>query len=232
MFSIKAFTLLLATLPGFFYLPLLMGNPKRMKSSSLLWIGLLAGALSAFSIMLLKSFFIKGTLNPPSKETLTVTLFVSFIEAGLLEECFKNGFYLFTYQLLKKKFDFEANKYLYFVLGAAVGLGFGILENGSYALNPNVGEVSIVFGRLYTTIPAHMMMNILFAYLHSKKVNLFLALLSSIVFHAVFDFFALPSTILGGILLKATLVMGVGFAVWMGKDLMNETKRNALESTI
>jgi RsiW-degrading membrane proteinase PrsW (M82 family) len=218
----KLFALLVAILPGLLYVPIISGNPKRA-SGQIVGIGLLAGATAGITIIVLKSLFLQDVLQPPIKETLTLTLFVAFIEAGLLEEFFKNGFFLLAIRFFfpaTANENFALKPYDIFALGAFVGLGFGLLENANYAFNPELGKLSVLLDRAYTAIPAHIIMNATFGFLKAKKLNLFLCFAASILIHSVYDFFALPSTLLGGILLRILLVTGLGFCLWMGKDLL------------
>jgi len=192
-------------------------------------INLIAGSFSVLLLLFIKSFLFPETINLPNKETLTITLFISFIEAGLLEEFVKNLFFLISVYFTNKYFDFKNNKFLYLVSGASIGLAFAIIENGFYALNPETSNFNNIFGRLFTTIPAHIIMNIIFAFLYSKKFNLLICFLASILFHAIYDFFALPSNLLGDLLLRILLICGFGLIVFMGKNLReSSTKQKEL----
>ena len=218
----RFFLVLLASLPPLFYIKLY----KFKTPSQVIIYGFLGGLFSCLSLIIFKSLLLPEAVNFPSKETLTTTLFISFIEAGLLEEIFKNIFFVLGVKLLnnKNKFDFDLNPYFYVVLGASVGLGFGIFENVSYALNPELGFLNNIWGRLYTTIPAHMIMNIIFSFLYAQRQNLFICLSGAVLFHAIYDFFALPSNLLGDILVRGTLVFGFGLIIYMGKTLINKSE--------
>lgn len=211
---------LLASLPPLFYIKLY----KFKTPNSIIIYGLLSGLLSCLALGFFKGCLLPEALSFPSKETLSITLFISFIEAGLLEEIFKNAFFLLALKLVKNKFDFDLNPYFYLVLGASIGLGFGIFENASYAASPELGFLKNIWGRLYTTIPAHMTMNIIFSFLYSKKQNLFVCLAGAVLFHAIYDFFALPSNLLGDLLVRGTLIFGFGLIIYMGKDLRQKSQ--------
>ncbi|MDJ0624897.1 MAG: PrsW family glutamic-type intramembrane protease [Candidatus Caenarcaniphilales bacterium] len=205
------------------YIPLIIGNPRRV-NFRILFYGLGGGLISGLGIITFKFLFFQKGMHLPTQEVLTLTLFTSLIEAGLLEECFKNGLYLLCLCLLKKQVNFSSNKYSYFALAAFVGLGFGILETAFYASNLKY-EITIIWDRVYTTIPAHMIMNILFGFLISERINPVIALLGSISFHAAYDFFAIPSTLLGGVLLRVLLIIGFGFCLWAGKYLLSQSSQ-------
>jgi RsiW-degrading membrane proteinase PrsW (M82 family) len=218
----KLILVLVATLPPLLYLPLVQGTPARSRKTVLAF-GLAGGVLAGLCILLFKAIFLKNTIKPPSSETLTVTLFVSFIEAGLLEEFFKTTFYLVAFYFLSKKVTFKPFDYL--ALGLTVGLGFGILENAYYALTPQFGKLNVLLDRTYTSVLAHMIMNGVFGFLQAKRVNLISSFLVAILIHAIYDFFALPSTLLGSILVRIVLVTGYGFCLWMGKTLWAENTK-------
>jgi hypothetical protein len=95
------------------------------------------------------------------------------------------------------------------------------MENIYYAFNTH--SFRIVMDRVFTTIPAHMIMNMTFGFLRANKVNWVLALMASILIHSIYDFFALPSTLLGSILVRSVLILGFGFCLWMGKNLLFST---------
>ncbi|MDX1918221.1 MAG: PrsW family glutamic-type intramembrane protease [Candidatus Caenarcaniphilales bacterium] len=216
------FLLLVATIPGFIYIAILRGGTPRYISDKLILFGLVAGIMAGLMILVSKFFFLQDLLQAPGGEVLTVTLFVSFIEAGLLEELVKNLSYLGLINLLGQ--NQKLSPFDLFALGGLVGLGFGVFENGYYALTPEYAKLTILLDRLYSAIPAHMIMNFTFGYLRARKVSIWLALLVSILIHAIYDFFALPSTLLGTILTKLVLVIGLGFVLWMGKQLWEESQ--------
>ncbi len=223
----KFFALLVAILPLWFYLPLI--QPYIPKKQILL--GLTAGILAGLGVLFFKFSFLAGTIKPPTQETLSLTLFISFIEAGFLEEIFKNTAYWLAETHLKKEKALEQiNNFSYFALGALTGLGFGILENIYYALSPEFGQPSIILPRAYTAVLAHIIMNSSFGFLRSKKINFFLALLVSVLIHAIYDFFALPSTLLGGILVRIFLIIGLGFCFWMAKESFKPKPPKTLEN--
>lgn len=214
------FAILAAVLPLWFYVPLF----ANYTSKKIIGFGLASGILAGCAVLLFKSFFLADFIKPPTQETLTLTLFISFIEAGFLEEIFKNGFYFISENYLKKNSQSEKfSSFNYFALGALTGLGFGILENIYYSLTPEFGKFEIVLPRAYTALLAHIIMNATFGFLRSKRINFVLALLVSILIHTIYDFFALPSTLLGGILVRIFLVIGLGFCLWMGKDSFRKT---------
>lgn len=213
--------LVVGTVLPLIFIPIVIGKPQRVRNG-ILYYGLTGGIAAAVSIIIFKTLFFQEGISPPTRETLSLTLFISLIEAGLLEECFKNGSYLICFYILAKQIDFQDNKYSYLALGAFIGLGFGILENAFYALALNY-KFGVLLSRVYTTIPAHMIMNMIFGFLLSQRVNVLIALAASILFHSLYDFFALPSTLLGGILLRAMLVIGFGFCLWMGKFLLKNS---------
>lgn len=217
----KIFLFCVASILPLFYVSLIKGRPSQV-NSRIVRFGLLAGIMAALSIVLIKTLLPNFGPITPIKETLTLALFVSLIEAGLLEEVFKNGAYLLAFSHLNKTINFSENKYFFFALGALVGLGFGILENAYYSLSPELGKFNILFDRVFTTIPAHIIMNSTFGFLHSKKVNLIVALIISIFIHGIYDFFALPSTLLGSLLVKTVLLLGFGFVLYMGHSLIQK----------
>jgi RsiW-degrading membrane proteinase PrsW (M82 family) len=182
--------------------------------------GLIAGSCGAIGIFLFKTIFMSESFSLSSKETLTVTLFISLVEAGLLEECFKNLFFLFSINSFKDKLQPLDNSEILYI-GLLTGLGFGIIENISYALNPETANFTNIWDRTFTTIPAHMFMNGSFAYIYILTRNIPLALIAGILFHGLYDFFALPSTVLGSALVKLTLLIGLGFNLYFIKTTKN-----------
>ena len=230
--NLKMFLCVLASaLPALIYIPIIVGMPRKFNFPFIL-AGILGGVVAGLSILAFKLLLFKGTINPPSIETLSITIFISFIEAGLLEELFKASFYtlvfwLFFEQNSKPVYlpniveESKNSKYYYLVLGAFIGLGFGLMENIYYAFNTH--SFRIVMDRVFTTIPAHMIMNMTFGFLRANKVNWVLALMASILIHSIYDFFALPSTLLGSILVRSVLILGFGFCLWMGKNLLFST---------
>ncbi len=213
----KLITLLAAVLIPLTYIVFLNGKPPRLEKH-FIWTGLAAGLLAGAAILSFKTLFLQKTILPPSTETLTITLFVSFIEAGLLEEFFKTLAYFGTVLYLKNYFKNELLPFEFFAIGALVGLGFGIFENGYYAISPEFGKLNIVLDRIYTAILAHITFNATFGFLRSKKANIVFAFFCSVILHTVYDFFALPSTLLGGMLVRIFLVCSITLCIWMGTE--------------
>ncbi len=229
----------IAVLPGLFWTGLLAKTPFNL-DASLRWPAIGAGILAGVAILTLKIFFFADTAQVPSKEIFTATLFVSFLEAGLLEETFKDLAFLGLLLLLglfrKPSQKFSAYELLW--LAAYTGLGFALLENLHYALNFDweryKGEASffseaafshgfMLLNRVFTALPLHMITCALFGYFYGQRQNWILGLLAGVSFHAVYDFFALPSTLLGNELVKLMVVLGFALFFLLARSAWGKT---------
>lgn len=212
----------ISVLGPFFYVVLLRGKPPYL-SKAFLTLGLGTGILAGVSLLLSKTYFFPKALELPSKETLTVTVFISFVEAGLLEELFKGAGYLLALRVARGYFA-PLSPLQIMLLGSLIGLGFGFLENVYYCFQPEVGTPTIIMSRNFTSLLGHGVMNSVFGFLIARNHRPWNALLIAVLLHGIYDFLAIPPTLLGGILVKLWLLVGLGSCFWMGKVLWEESQ--------
>ncbi len=204
---------------------------------------LLLGCLAVLSVIFFKELFFPQTLKSSIKETLTITLFISFIEAGIIEEAFKVLFFILGSKHYEKTESLNPlNK---FIFAALIGLGFGFAENIFYAYDYfvkdrfpffNFSELyeiySMLFGRNFTSILAHTFMNAIFAYCFIRSSSFLFSLSIAILIHGLYDFFALPSTLLGLIFVKLWLIFAFCFCIYAIKSLNSKSSQLFLLSEL
>lgn len=223
---------LLAILLAYIFVPLIQGRPFHRINNKILLISVGAGILSASLILLIKLFIFPDLLRYSlGKDTLSVTLFISFFEAGVLEElakvlCFALAVYIVRIKLLKypnKAEDGESkelSKLNTLLIALCVGLGFGLSENILYIHNALGQEqtdwqiIQLVFQRNFTAVIAHMIMTGTFAYCLLRNIKAYWAILIAVFIHGLYDFFALPQTLLGSIFVYLWLTVGLVFLIY------------------
>jgi|GEM_PF-4578366 len=226
MFFKKIFWVLFSTFPIFIYFYLVLNSKESNKSKQKKSLTLdlkIASFISAFFsvilIVLIKNLWFPGLFSLKIRETWSMTVFISFIEAGLLEELCKNSF---LYLFLKKIF-FNQTIHQGFSFGLLSGLFFGVIENIVYAFAFS-SELSflensrMLLQRSYTAVIAHAFMNGTFSYLILKRVSFYLAIFVVILMHGIYDFLALPNSMLGFILVKIWLLVGIASLAWMHQN--------------
>lgn len=221
---------------------------KFISQKKLIFLGIIFGMLSALGVLLTKNFLFSSnylSLNYPeelAKEILSQTVFLSFLEAGALEEIFKTIFYLFFLKFLEfKSLKLNINNNLnnnlssldIFLLGGAVGFGFGFLENLFYAdyfsklIYENLlSTVNILWQRNFTSLLLHTTMGMIFSFMRIKNYNLLTSLIVIIILHGIYDFFAIPMTILGIILVNIFLLLDIVSCFYMAINIKNINKIN------
>jgi|GEM_PF-6275494 len=201
-----------------FYLGILRSSSPSRFGWRLGGIGIVMGCLSIALLLLCKVLFFSEVLRlPNSDEVLLSTLFVSYIEAGVLEEMSKGVCFLWGYRMLSwQKRNDRVNCLL---LGLLVGLGFGLCENIYYTffmLSNN--QFAIIWDRSLASVPAHMIMSAIFAFSWKKWGSFAWSLLAAAFAHGVYDFLAIPGTMLGGMLIDLWLILGICLCLLMGRD--------------
>lgn len=208
------------------YIWLIKGSPSKI-SLSLACGACSFGILSALETLLFKIFIFRDT-SLGSNEILNKTLFISFVEAGLIEEFFKTlsivGFLLLVIYKMKRRL----NRLQIFLVCVLVGLGFGFGENIVYAYNFLDSSISIhkvvvnmqvLFLRNFSSVIAHMIMTGLFGLVYLKTRNILWAFCIAVLSHGLYDFLALPQTILGHILIEVYLGVGVCYIIYCAYKL-------------
>jgi len=155
------------------------------------------GAASVFPAAILE-FLLTGLKF--EVETVGEAFYMAFIVAGGVEETIKFAFvYYFTKRL--QEFQEEYDGIMYTV---AVGLGFATLENLVYvgAALVGLGEMlTTAVGRAFTAVPLHALNGVIMGYFLGRshfmeepegrlKSN-FMGVTLAILFHGIYDFFAL-----------------------------------------
>ena len=131
-----------------------------------------------------------------------------FIQAALVEECFK---FLILYRYKNLIFDsFDSIKY-----GVLISLGFAMIENIGYAFKGiewGIGGYETVAIRMFSSIPGHFIFGLNMGYLfglsqrNKKYASLYvmMSLICPILIHGSYDYFDFP---LGyGVLILAILL--------------------------
>ena len=190
-----------------------------------MFIGIFGGFLSGIAVLVGKSLLWPASIHGELSDQLTWTLFISFIEAGIIEETAKAVFYGIVISRFVKDLGVGLNAFYLFSLGLFVGMGFGLMENIYYSYNVTLGAstdsnflnaVGVIFSRNFTSLLAHMIMAGTFGFCIAKKIHYFKAFLLCVFIHGLYDFFALPSTLLGTALGLLLVMVGVCVMIWMG----------------
>ncbi len=214
----------LSILPwGFFLFTLQPSDFKRKLILSS--VALILGIITTQIILYLHPI-IWPEVNFKPKKTATVlsqTIYISFIQAGMMEETFKEFFILLlaffgAYNYKEKKFDKDV-----ILIGGFVALGFAGIENYVYISKDKNKIFEMFLGRTLFSSNIHLLINLCFALFllksnssDKKTVVLFYAYFLAVIQHGVVDFFLLPGSKFGNWLSTA---MFVGIWVWVVRDL-------------
>ena len=185
-----------------------------------------------FSIFLgVSSTFILLELHPliwpdiPSVKTtkniLTQTVHIAFIQAGMMEEFIK-----ILFILIAGKIYSYYNKIWYpsiFLIAGFVAIGFAMAENAHYFKNADADIlIQMVIGRTIHSVNIHLLINLCFAlfliksnYRKDKVIYLGFALFLAVAQHGVVDFLLIPGSRIGGWIATALFV---GIWVWVVND--------------
>jgi RsiW-degrading membrane proteinase PrsW (M82 family) len=163
------------------------------------------------------------------KKTATIlsqTVYISFIQAGMMEETFKELFIL----LLGFLFAFNRSAKVWtkdiVLIGGFVAFGFSFIENYVYISKDTTKIVEMFLGRTIYSSNIHMLINVCFSLfllksneqdkLSDKLILIAYAYVLAILQHGVVDFFLLPGSRFGSWLSTA---MFVGIWVWVVRDM-------------
>ncbi len=147
------------------------------------------------------------------------SLLGAFLGAGLPEEIYKGIVLIAAILIFKPKKVYE-----YCLMGAAVGLGFTIMEEFAYMNTPELTTVAMRALHL----PAHMSLNMLMGELFGRakynKINgkgsqiskYILAFIAPAVMHTIFDAFASNNRLI----LNSVASGDTGAGFWIGSALM------------
>lgn len=157
----------------------------------ILIFGTTLGAIASYPILKVENFILM--LMPIGGQTFDA-FYNSFIVASLTEEFFKFLILILVYWANKnynEKFDG-------IVYGVFVSLGFALVENILYVLNPIIGGTETGIYRAIFSVPAHAFFGVSMGYYLSiskfenkKKVYLIKAFLIPFAIHGIYDFILL-----------------------------------------
>ncbi len=228
--DLSLFNLLLSfgsILPWAFFLFILHPGPTARKFLIAL-LALFLGILSTEIILTLHPIIWPEVNFKPKRamSILSQTVYISFIQAGMMEETFKELFII----LLGLIFAFNRSTKVWnkdiVLIGGFVAIGFSLIENYVYINKDSVKVFDMFLGRTVFSSNIHLLINLCFALFLLKSNNensmseklliVFYGYLLAIFQHGVVDFFLLPSSRFGGWLSTA---MFVGIWVWVVKDM-------------
>lgn len=203
-------------------------SPKLRKTLLLLGAFIL-GILSTKLILALHPvFWPEVNFKPRKTSVLAQTVYISFIQAGMMEETFKILLILaFSYIV---SFDRKVKLWMKDVvlIGAFVAIGFSFVENYVYIHKENNPKMvfNMFVGRTIYSSNIHLLINLcfgLFLYKSNFKETrldkfflIFYGYILAILQHGIVDFFLLPSSKFGTWLAAAFFV---GIWVWVARDL-------------
>jgi len=211
---------------AFFLFALHPGANARKFLIAILALGL--GILSTKIILSLHPIIWPDVDFKP-KRTVTIlsqTVYISFIQAGMMEETFKELFIL----LLGLLFAFNRKLKTWtkdiILIGGFVAFGFAFIENYVYISKDSTKIVEMFLGRTVFSSNIHLLINLCFAlfllksnnsnHLSEKLLLIFYGYILAIFQHGVVDFFLLPGSRFGSWLSTA---MFVGIWVWVVRDM-------------
>jgi RsiW-degrading membrane proteinase PrsW (M82 family) len=216
-----------SVLPWSFFLYVLHpGNNNRKLLIALIALGL--GVLSTKVILSLHPVIWPEVDFRPKRTTtiLSQTVYISFIQAGMMEETFKELFIL----LLGLAFAFNRSRKTWtkdiVLIGGFVAFGFAFIENYVYLSKDTNKVLEMFLGRTIFSSNIHLLINLCFALfllksnepdrISDKLLLVFYGYLLAIIQHGVVDFFLLPGSRFGSWLATA---MFVGIWVWVVRDM-------------
>jgi len=180
----------------------------------LLLTGLIISAVLSPLIGFTEKLLERFDLNtmPENSFNMLHAIYISFIISALVEEFFK---YLVLYFLIwhNKNFNEPFDGIVYSVM---ISLGFAMIENILYVINPETGGLYTAFTRAVFSVPGHgffgVSMGYLFAlakYKPDKKINyLIKALVVPVILHGVFNFILLANISYG-------IIIFILYAIWL-----------------
>ncbi len=211
---------------AFFLFVLHPGTNSRKFLVALLAMGL--GILSTEVILSLHPI-IWPEVDFKPKKTATVlsqTVYISFIQAGMMEETFKELFIislglLFAFNRSLKTWTKDV-----VLIGGFVAFGFSFIENYVYISKDSTKVFDMFLGRTVFSSNIHLLINLCFALfllksnqpnrITEKLVLIFYGYVLAVFQHGVVDFFLLPGSRFGSWLSTA---MFVGIWVWVVRDM-------------
>jgi RsiW-degrading membrane proteinase PrsW (M82 family) len=166
--------------------------------------------------------------KPKRTTVLSQTVYIAFVQAGMLEETFKILLILLFSYFVAFDRKLKLWKKDVILIGAFVALGFAFVENYVYIHKDNNPKVvmNMFIGRAVFSSNIHLLINICFAlflfksnFEETKGEKFILVLYGyflAILQHGIVDFFLLPSSRFGTWLASAFFV---GIWVWVARDL-------------
>ncbi len=154
----------------------------------LLIIGVTLGCFISIPIIYAEKYLTQ--LNPFVTYELR-SLYKSFVVAGFTEETFK---FLILYFLVYKNKNFN-ERFDGIVYAVFISLGFSLVENILFVINPYLGGVRTGISRALFSVPAHMIYGISMGYYFAlikyeyghKLKNVLLAFIYPIFLHGTYD---------------------------------------------
>lgn len=210
---------------GYFLYALQPGKPSRKQIAVI--VGFILGILSTQVILSLYPYLWPDVdFKPTRKNTfLSQTIYIAFIQAGMMEESFKVLFIILA--SLAIAFDWNTKKWTpnSVVIGGFVALGFSFIENYTY-INKNETRVYEMWvGRTLVSSNIHLLINMCFslfllksndAFRQDKVIVVLYGYLLAVFQHGVVDFFLIPGSKFGSWL---SIALFVGIWVWVVQDM-------------
>jgi RsiW-degrading membrane proteinase PrsW (M82 family) len=225
-------------LPWAFFLYTLHPGTKARKFL-IAFLALALGILSTKVILSLHPIIWPDVDFKPRKTAtvLSQTVYISFIQAGMMEETFKELFIL----LLGFVFAFNRSSKAWtkdiVLIGGFVAFGFAFIENYVYISKDSTKIIEMFLGRAVFSSNIHLLINLCFALfllksnipesIGDKLVLVFYGYILAILQHGVVDFFLLPGSRFGSWLATA---MFVGIWVWVVRDMRKYVYQEAREN--
>ena len=191
--------------PWVFILSILF--PKDKKSLFLcICLSLFLGYLSTVLVIYINDIFFNfSSLKPKTVNILTYTAYISFIQAGMIEEVCKGLFafilgFLFYFDKKEKLFRVEI-----FWISGFISLGFAGVENFNY-IQESSNKIALFIARTFHSSNIHLLIGLLFSLIILKKsflertfkfMFLLEAFLIAILVHGLVDFFLIPGSKMG-----------------------------------
>lgn len=217
----------LSILPwAFFLLGLHPGKTNKKFLIAVIALGL--GILSTKVILMLHPIIWPEVDFKPKKNVtmLSQTVYISFIQAGMMEETFKELFIilmgiLFAFNRSLKHWTKDI-----VLIGGFVAFGFALIENYVYISKDTTKVFDMFIGRTFYSTNIHLLINICFSLFllksndedkwSDKLILIAYGYILAIFQHGVVDFFLLPGSRFGNWLSTA---MFVGIWVWVVRDM-------------
>lgn len=211
---------------GFFLAALHPGSIRRKVIIS--FFAILLGVVSTEVILRLHPVIWPEVDFKPRKNAtiLSQTVYISFIQAGMMEETFKELFILIFGFLVAFKYSTKEWKKDIVLIGGFVALGFSLIENYNYISKDPSKVFAMFIGRTVFSSNIHLLINICFSlfllksnfqpHFKDKLILILYGYFLAVFQHGVVDFFLLPGSRFGNWLATA---MFVGIWVWVVRDL-------------